>query len=83
MAAMLDRVKAYLRAHRHEWPDICRATGLKESWMAKVADGRIPDPGVIKIQKVDDYRRARQRRRRVRNGTATVPATASPLPSHH
>lgn len=44
-----------LAARRGQWPAICRATGLDYDWMTKLAQGRIGDPGVRKIQRLADY----------------------------
>lgn len=38
--------------------DIARDTELDYSWLSKLAQRRIPDPSVNKIQKLADYFRA-------------------------
>lgn len=52
---MLEEVIAYLETMRGHWPRISRETGLTYDWLARVAQGRIPDPGVRKIQVLHDY----------------------------
>lgn len=43
---------------------VCRETGLKQSWLYQLKVGLIPDPGVRKIQLLADYfRRAKKQRR--------------------
>jgi transcriptional regulator with XRE-family HTH domain len=49
---LLTPTLAELAARRGYWPDICRATGLDYNWITKLAQGRISDPGVRKIQRL-------------------------------
>ena len=43
---------------------VCRDTGLKQSWLYQLKVGLIPDPGVRKIQILAEYfRRAKKSRR--------------------
>lgn len=44
-----------LQARRGSWPAICRATELDYDWLTKLAQGRIADPGVRKIQRLASY----------------------------
>lgn len=43
---------------------VCRATGLKQSWLYQLKVGLIPDPGVRKIQILADYFLRSKKRRR-------------------
>lgn len=52
---ILEFVKGRLAASKGEWPSICVATGLKYSWLCKLAQDRIPNPGITKIQRLADY----------------------------
>jgi predicted metal-dependent HD superfamily phosphohydrolase len=54
-ANFLDRTLALLRARRGEWPAICRATRLDYSWLSKLAQGQIHDPGIRRLQVLHDY----------------------------
>lgn len=47
---ILTPTLAELQARKGRWPDICAATGLDYDWLTKLAQGRIADPGVRKIQ---------------------------------
>lgn len=49
---LLTPTLAELAARRGQWPAICRATGLDYDWLTKLAQGRITDPGVRKIQRL-------------------------------
>ena len=51
-----------LAARRGQWPALCRATGLDYDWMTKLAQGRITDPGVRKIQRLADHFAANPRK---------------------
>jgi hypothetical protein len=52
---LLTPTLAELAARRGQWPSICRATGLDYDWLTKLAQGRISDPGVRKIQRLAVY----------------------------
>ena len=43
---------------------VCRDTGLKQSWLYQLKVGLIPDPGVRKIQLLADYFRCAKKQRR-------------------
>ena len=45
-----------LRKHRGHWPTIARETGLGYQWIIKLAADKIPDPGVVKIEKLLAWR---------------------------
>ena len=44
-----------LSRRRGQWPAICRSTGLDYHWLTKLAQGRINDPGIKKIQRLADF----------------------------
>lgn len=52
---LLTLTLSELRSRRGSWPAICRDTGLDYDWMTKLAQGRISDPGIRKIQRLADY----------------------------
>jgi transcriptional regulator with XRE-family HTH domain len=51
---LLDSVLAGLQAHKGKWPDLAREAGVDYSWLTKLAQGRINDPGIQKIQRLAD-----------------------------
>lgn len=57
---MLEFVLAELQARKGEWPEIAKAMEPDRwqsyySWLTKLAQGRIPDPSVNKIQRLADH----------------------------
>lgn len=52
---LLARTLALLEQRKGEWAAICRETGLDYSWLSKLAQGRIRDPGVRRIQRLHDH----------------------------
>ena len=52
---LLSLVLAGLQERKGDWPSIVEQTGLEYSWLTKLAQGKISDPGVKKIQKLADY----------------------------
>lgn len=47
---LLDAVQAELNRQRGQWPTIASKAGLDYSWLSKLAQGKIADPGVRKIE---------------------------------
>lgn len=52
---MLPYVLKCLQAKKGSWPTIAKETKLDYSWLTKLAQEKIPDPSVNKIQKLNDY----------------------------
>ena len=52
---LLDSALTELRARRGDWPAICQATGLSYWWLIKFGQGRIREPGILKIQRLADH----------------------------
>lgn len=52
---LLDKTLALLNQDKGNWPTTARETGLNREWLAKLAQGHINDPGVVKIQKLHSY----------------------------
>ncbi|PVX77194.1 hypothetical protein [Paraburkholderia unamae] len=48
-------VRAELNARKGEWPAICKRTGLSYWWLIKYAQGRIDNPGVLKLEKLMEH----------------------------
>jgi hypothetical protein len=66
---MLDYVLTELDARKGEWPSISKAmqpSGWESyySWLQKLGQRRIHDPGVNKIQELADYFTSNPRERR-------------------
>lgn len=51
----IDYVLIELRRPETVLAAVCRETGLKYSWLWQFKDGRIPNPGARKIQKLYDH----------------------------
>ena len=52
---ILSFVKEYLEDRRGDWPQIADEAGVTYTWMTKVVQGAIANPGVRDIQKILDY----------------------------
>lgn len=48
-------VMTQLQEHKGSWPAIAQATGLDYSWLTKVAQGKIENPGVRQIEQLAAY----------------------------
>lgn len=57
--SLKDQAIAVLRAHEGEWRTIARDTGLGYHWLVSLANGRIADPGVTRIEKLLAWGRER------------------------
>lgn len=51
---LLQSVLEELQARKGQWPALARQAGVDYSWLTKLAQGRIRDPGVVKIQRLAD-----------------------------
>lgn len=60
MDSTLDYVKRKLEASKGTWGSVCTDTGLGYSWLTKLAQGKIPNPGIKKIEKLFHYYRAKE-----------------------
>lgn len=49
------RIRSSLQARRGDWPTICEQTGLSYWWLTKFAQGRIREPGLSKIERLQAY----------------------------
>lgn len=52
---MLEDVRAALYRRQGTWPQICRDLDLSYSWVCKMAQGKIADPGVGRIERLHRY----------------------------
>lgn len=48
-------MRASLQSRRGDWPTLCKATGLSYWWVTKFAQGRIREPGLSKIERLQRY----------------------------
>lgn len=51
----ITQVRASLQSRKGDWPAICAATGLSYWWLTKFAQGRIREPGLSKIERLQSY----------------------------
>jgi len=63
---LLQEVLSALEASKGRWPDVAKAIEPDSwksyySWLTKLAQGRIPDPSVNKIQRLADHFRQQRR----------------------
>jgi len=52
---LLDYVLKQLQTSKGSWPSVAKNTDLDYSWLTKLAQGKIDDPSVRKIQRLADY----------------------------
>lgn len=52
---ILQFTKTYLEVNRGTWPQIAADSGVTYTWLTKVMQGNIKNPGVLELQKVIDY----------------------------
>lgn len=45
-------LRTRLHSRRGEWPAISDATGLSYWWLTKLAQGRIAEPGIRKVERL-------------------------------
>lgn len=48
-------IREALHARRGDWPAICAETKLSYWWVTKFAQGRIGEPGLSKIERLQAY----------------------------
>jgi transcriptional regulator with XRE-family HTH domain len=46
----VEQIRNELIARKGRWPDVCKATGVGYSWLTKFAQGKIPNPGISRLQ---------------------------------
>jgi hypothetical protein len=57
--SLYDELRAYFFAAKGTWPTIAKDLGIDKSWISKVLDGRIQDPGVRRTERILKYARAK------------------------
>lgn len=51
----VSTLRASLGRRKGEWPTICARTGLSYWWLTKLAQGRIAEPGLGKVERLQQY----------------------------
>lgn len=51
----VTQIRTSLQARKGDWPAICSHTGLSYWWLTKFAQGRIREPGLSKIERLQAY----------------------------
>jgi hypothetical protein len=52
---LLEQTIHLVKRDRGNWPITAKETGLGREWLSKLAQGKIPDPGVQKIERLHTY----------------------------
>ena len=52
---LLEFVLRKLQEKKGSWPNVAEQTDLEYSWLTKLAQGKIDDPSVRKIQRLADH----------------------------
>lgn len=52
---LLEETKRLLDARRGSWANISRETGIDYHFITRVSNGRIADPGIIRLEKLHTY----------------------------
>lgn len=52
---ILSFIQDYLETQRGSWPKIAEEAGVTYTWITKVAQGAIANPGIRDIQKLLDH----------------------------
>lgn len=60
--SLVTLVKNELLARKGEWPRISRETDISYWWLTKFAQGRIDNPGVLALEKLQTYFEAERRK---------------------
>lgn len=51
----IETLRNRLSTQKGEWPRLCSETGLTYWWLTKFAQGRIAEPGLSKIERLDAW----------------------------
>ena len=52
---LLQETRKLLKRDKRTLGEIAQGTGLGREWLSKLSQGRIPDPGVNKIEKLNAF----------------------------
>ncbi|AOI70857.1 hypothetical protein [Burkholderia ubonensis] len=72
--SLITLVKTELLARKGEWPRICSETGVSYWWLTKFAQGRIDNPGVLVLEKLQKHFEADPRQQQVAEASLVSPA---------
>lgn len=50
-----DHLRNRLNAQKGDWPRLCADTGLSYWWVTKFAQGRIVEPGLSKVERLQGW----------------------------
>lgn len=53
--SLVMTVRTELLARKGDWPEMCRQTGISYWWLTKFAQGRIDNPGVVKLERLVEH----------------------------
>ena len=73
--SLVATVRTELLARKGDWPAICTQTQLSYWWLTKFAQGRIDNPGVLKLEKLQEHFEAHPR---PEEGELEVSTTSAP-----
>ena len=52
---LTQKTIASLADHQGSWPEIARQCQVSYSWVCKFANGKIPDPSALRVERVAIY----------------------------
>jgi predicted transcriptional regulator len=64
---LLEQTIERLQSRKGDWAEIARANDVSYSWITKLAQGKIPNPGVLTIERLNSYLRAQSKKTRATN----------------
>lgn len=70
--SLVSTVRTELAARKGDWPAMCKELDISYWWLIKFAQGRIDNPGVLKLEKLQAHFEANPRKE-----TTAAPATAT------
>lgn len=56
--SLVTSIRNELAVRKGYWPSICRSTNISYWWLTKFAQGRINNPGVLKLEKLEEHFKA-------------------------
>ncbi len=51
----IQTVRTELQRRKGDWPTLCKTAGLSYWWLTKFVQGRIREPGLSKIERLQAY----------------------------
>ena len=53
--SLVTTIRTELLARKGSWPFICRETGISYWWLTKFAQGRVENPRIRVLEKLEKY----------------------------